>query len=197
MGPGPSLNNNVHLRQRTMSENSVNLLGLNTPKSNMEDPLAQPDRFPVQRKTRMCKFYVLGHCMQGRDCMYAHGMDELKQKPDFDRRQLLELCPCLLQTGYCTDPRCDFVHNKEQFQKRSGNFASLPLTTEQCHQIESDSSNFSDSGGLETYAKFKQMPDDFSRAARASTEAITHPDKSAAMHVERLLRMSQPEFYDD
>ena len=34
----------------------------------------------TKKKTKLCKFYSQNKCKYGKECNYAHGQDELKQK---------------------------------------------------------------------------------------------------------------------
>lgn len=61
----------------------------------------------VLRKTKLCKFALIGQCQRGERCVFAHSRGELRAKPDLSRTKL---CPKLFSTGECTDTECRFAH---------------------------------------------------------------------------------------
>lgn len=58
-------------------------------------------------KTRMCNFYPSGKCRDGVLCSYAHGEEELRLSPDFERTSV---CPILIKKGICNRPDCRYAH---------------------------------------------------------------------------------------
>merc|ERR1719230_2512890 len=64
-------------------------------------------------KTRMCKFNLLGMCVKGEQCLFAHSTEELQPLPDLSRTKL---CKVLIDTGKCEDPECKYAHNKDQLR---------------------------------------------------------------------------------
>lgn len=65
------------------------------------------------KKTKMCKFNILGMCTRGENCQFAHDRVELNAMPDLFRTKL---CKRLINTGECDDPACKYAHNKEELR---------------------------------------------------------------------------------
>jgi len=64
-------------------------------------------------KTKMCKFHRAGKCAKGEQCPWAHDPSELQAAPDL---RCTKLCKELIATGQCTNPDCNFAHNKEEWR---------------------------------------------------------------------------------
>jgi len=79
----------------------------NTP---VDDATYNPDRLSLTPlyKTRLCNFYPSGTCSNGLLCGYAHGEEELRRSPDFERTSV---CPILLKEGTCKRPDCRYAHS--------------------------------------------------------------------------------------
>lgn len=57
-------------------------------------------------RTELCRNWVQGHCAFGSKCLFAHGIDKIREKTS-------EVKPCTqyLQRGYCLyGSRCQFSH---------------------------------------------------------------------------------------
>jgi len=68
-------------------------------------------------KTRLCKFFARGKCMQGPACTFANGNEELETRPDFFRTQL---CPSLFQAGACPlGSACSYAHSPQELRRPS------------------------------------------------------------------------------
>lgn len=67
-------------------------------------------------KTRMCKFHLLGMCVKGPACMFAHRADELQTPPDL---RCTKLCKRLIDTGVCGNKDCSFAHHAEELRTTS------------------------------------------------------------------------------
>jgi len=76
-----------------------------------DDDAEKPDRTIIFEKTKMCKFHILGLCVKGTECRFAHDRDELNALPDLYRTKL---CKTLINTGNCEDRNCQYAHNKEE-----------------------------------------------------------------------------------
>jgi len=76
----------------------------------------QENRRGQFKKTKMCKFHIIGMCAKGSLCPFAHNTIELQDLPDL---ACTKLCKTLLQTGACNDPRCTYAHNKDQLRATS------------------------------------------------------------------------------
>ncbi|CAJ1376188.1 unnamed protein product [Effrenium voratum] len=70
-------------------------------------------RSDIFSKTKMCKFKLIGVCIKGSSCMFAHTQDELKPTPDLFRTKI---CKTLINTGACQNPQCRYAHNKEELR---------------------------------------------------------------------------------
>jgi len=68
-------------------------------------------RLSMFRKTKMCRFHMVGPCAKGDACNFAHSQEELEPMPDLRR-----MCLTLIRTGTCDNSLCKFVHNKEELQ---------------------------------------------------------------------------------
>jgi hypothetical protein len=71
------------------------------------------ERIVLFKKTKMCKFYILGVCAKGDGCKFAHQKEDLCPLPDLSRTKL---CKTLISTGGCNDPDCTYAHNREELR---------------------------------------------------------------------------------
>lgn len=83
------------------------------PRLKKKEPGA-PGTDRTLQKTRLCKFFGLGHCTAGAECMFAHGNKELRPFPDFQRTRL---CKVMQSDGICFDPACKYAHREEELRK--------------------------------------------------------------------------------
>jgi len=67
-------------------------------------------------KTKLCKFHIIGMCVKGESCPFAHDKEELRPLPDLTRTKL---CKRLIQTGSCEDSSCTYAHTKEELRATS------------------------------------------------------------------------------
>eukprot|EP00929_Paragymnodinium_shiwhaense_P004231 TRINITY_DN10500_c0_g1_i1.p1 TRINITY_DN10500_c0_g1~~TRINITY_DN10500_c0_g1_i1.p1 ORF type:complete len:523 (-),score=77.46 TRINITY_DN10500_c0_g1_i1:282-1850(-) len=70
-------------------------------------------------KTEMCKFFLAGRCGKGSKCAFAHGLTEIREKPDLNRTSM---CRTFLQSGCCDDPTCSFAHMESELRTTSSFF---------------------------------------------------------------------------
>lgn len=77
------------------------------------DSVSLGDRTAVFQKTKMCKFHILGVCLRGHDCAFAHDQEELQPLPDLFRTKL---CKALLSDGVCNDASCRYAHNADELR---------------------------------------------------------------------------------
>lgn len=83
-----------------------------TPEVDKVQPIAQ--RRQKFFKTKMCKFYALGACNRGRDCVYAHTRSEVQQLPDFYKTQL---CTHFMFVGSCENgENCRYAHSSSELR---------------------------------------------------------------------------------
>lgn len=64
-------------------------------------------------KTKMCRFELMGMCTKGIECLFAHGVTELKALPDL---RCTKLCKQHVETGECTNPVCTYAHSKAELR---------------------------------------------------------------------------------
>ena len=74
-------------------------------------------RLDVHKKTRLCKFFAMGACIRGTACAFAHGLDQLRNQPDFSKTRL---CADFAELGSCSEGRqCKFAHGKQELRPGS------------------------------------------------------------------------------
>mmetsp|Transcript_8842 Transcript_8842/g.19421 ORF Transcript_8842/g.19421 Transcript_8842/m.19421 type:complete len:208 (-) Transcript_8842:205-828(-) len=77
-------------------------------------PARLPERSPQNHanlfsRTKMCKFNAANRCLRGKDCPYAHSVDQLIPLPDL---ACTKMCRTYLNGGKCVDEACMFAHSK-------------------------------------------------------------------------------------
>jgi len=77
------------------------------------------------RKTKMCKFHLLGACSRGSFCAFAHTQDELESLPDLS---CTKMCRALAGGGFCRDPACRYAHSAEELRGLSEVTEAAPTT---------------------------------------------------------------------
>eukprot|EP00929_Paragymnodinium_shiwhaense_P119566 TRINITY_DN91469_c0_g1_i1.p1 TRINITY_DN91469_c0_g1~~TRINITY_DN91469_c0_g1_i1.p1 ORF type:complete len:533 (+),score=78.89 TRINITY_DN91469_c0_g1_i1:124-1722(+) len=78
-------------------------------------PQLTGQRRAIYMKTKVCRFFEKGLCRKGRDCTYAHNMEEVRQLPDL---RCTKLCPWMLAAGRCNDQNCRYAHHKSELRRR-------------------------------------------------------------------------------
>jgi hypothetical protein len=68
-------------------------------------------------KTRLCKFHLVGTCQKGSSCCHAHGEEDLRPSPDFERTSV---CPIMLHHGQCDRLNCRYAHNANELRNAPG-----------------------------------------------------------------------------
>jgi len=68
-------------------------------------------------KTRLCNFHLVGACQKGSSCSYAHGEEDLRPSPDFERTSV---CPIMLNHGQCDKLNCRYAHNANELRTAPG-----------------------------------------------------------------------------
>lgn len=78
-----------------------------------------PSRPPVTPlyKTRLCNYHVRGACTKGAACHFAHGIEDLRTSPDFERTSV---CPTMLRLGRCDKLRCRYAHSADELRSAPG-----------------------------------------------------------------------------
>lgn len=64
-------------------------------------------------KTKMCPFFLKGHCNHGGNCTYAHNKSELKVMPDLVNTKL---CDSVARGGMCKRPDCTYAHSHKDLR---------------------------------------------------------------------------------
>ncbi|CAK9096245.1 C3H1 type-like 2-A) [Durusdinium trenchii] len=86
-------------------------------------------RLAAHKKTQLCRFFEVGACTRGEGCSFAHGMDQLRQQPDFSKTRL---CAGFLELGRCALGRkCKFAHGKRELRPGSAAKIGRPGKAEQ------------------------------------------------------------------
>jgi len=76
-----------------------------------------PQRRDMFHKTKMCKFYQVGRCTRGYECIYAHSVEEMQKLPDLHKT---ELCTQFTFRGFCDHgDSCRFAHGSRDLQRAS------------------------------------------------------------------------------
>lgn len=88
-------------------------------------PAALHDSMPgsngIFRKTKACKFHLMGRCTRGEACVFAHEQNELQPLPDF---RYTKMCPALCETGRCDKgSACMFAHSTKELRHTSARSA--------------------------------------------------------------------------
>jgi hypothetical protein len=65
-------------------------------------------------KTRLCRFFEVGVCRSGPLCSFAHGEEDLRPSPNFERTSM---CPTILRDGVCSIPYCRYAHNSSDLRR--------------------------------------------------------------------------------
>lgn len=73
---------------------------------------AAPTLTPLY-KTRLCNFFKIGACHKGAGCCYAHGEEDLRASPNFERTSV---CPIMLSQGSCAKPDCRYAHDASELR---------------------------------------------------------------------------------
>lgn len=61
----------------------------------------------------MCEFWKVNKCRKGAACSYAHGEEDLRLSPDFERTSV---CPAFLKMGHCSNPSCRYAHSVDELR---------------------------------------------------------------------------------
>ena len=86
-------------------------------------------------KTELCKgFSENGFCGYGTKCRFAHGKDELFQKPVQAKKYKQKECTSFFNDMYCCyGPRCHFKHSTESLKEMERSFYTLKLEQIKAH----------------------------------------------------------------
>jgi hypothetical protein len=83
--------------------------------------------------TKFCRFFLAGNCERGENCRFAHGLDTLKEPPDFRKTRF---CQAFLLTGTCQAGHlCKFAHGRQELrnfyaEKKAGKKSHVVATAE-------------------------------------------------------------------
>lgn len=80
---------------------------------------APPQAMNPLWKTRICSFFARKGCRHGSVCTFAHGLEELREAPDFTKTSI---CPDLLKNGTClaVSGECPYAHEKAELRSAPG-----------------------------------------------------------------------------
>eukprot|EP00930_Biecheleria_cincta_P072427 TRINITY_DN59831_c0_g1_i1.p1 TRINITY_DN59831_c0_g1~~TRINITY_DN59831_c0_g1_i1.p1 ORF type:complete len:505 (-),score=78.73 TRINITY_DN59831_c0_g1_i1:56-1429(-) len=66
------------------------------------------------RRTKLCKFDLLGACTRGDECAFAHGFESLRPQPDLYRTRI---CAHFLRSGRCdAGSHCRYAHSQGELR---------------------------------------------------------------------------------
>ena len=84
-----------------------------SPLTEQDHLRTSPLRFSLFKKTKLCKFHILGACARGLACNFAHSATEMRPEPDLTRTRI---CPRGHAGGGCNDPTCRFAHSQSELR---------------------------------------------------------------------------------
>lgn len=65
----------------------------------------------VKYKTEMCRNWEIGFCEYGENCVFAHGVEELRSKTNLGIKYKTKKCKQFHEQGFCIyGSRCQFKH---------------------------------------------------------------------------------------
>lgn len=116
-------------------------------------------------KTKLCKYHILGQCVKGGGCQFAHDVSEIKSTPGAAHAKV---CRNLINTGRCDEIGCPYVHNKEQLLEKSVNVSAsrLDQASRLCFATFASDTSASRSQGVG-----RQIPTPEDRTPRLSLDA--------------------------
>lgn len=142
------------------------------------------------KKTRMCKFFLLGKCVRGSKCNFAHDND-LKPQPNLFRTK-----PCLafMRSGKCRDgDACKYAHSRDEMRAgtdtpyTSGTVTpSVEAFTSETDSCDGEFSRLSTSEGTEDIADFSvQLNDGSMIAEHTDSDPVTEHSSESESVVEQ------------
>jgi hypothetical protein len=72
-----------------------------------------PRQIEAFERTKLCKFHIVGRCLRGSECKYAHDVAQLQALPNLF---CTKLCKKLLNSGTCDDADCRYAHNRDELR---------------------------------------------------------------------------------
>lgn len=92
-------------------------------------------------KTEMCKSWLdTGFCVYGNKCRFAHGKNELFQKPLGGIKYKQKDCNSFKQTGVCMyGKRCNFKHDERKLNHMERSFFTHLLSTLNFREVKNKS----------------------------------------------------------
>lgn len=146
-----------------------------TPGIAVLPPSTSPSLSPLY-KTRACKYFQSGQCKAGPLCVFAHGEEDLRPSPDFERTSV---CSQMLKYGICTKPGCRYAHRSEDLK-----ISPVMLKTKLC------AFHFSRGACIVGEAcRFAHTMDELQEALDVQQSAMA---KKLPAEERRLLRLSPP-----
>ncbi|PFH34319.1 zinc finger (CCCH type) motif-containing protein [Besnoitia besnoiti] len=83
-------------------------------KTKIDSGILQQHRFKVFKFT-FCKYFFKGKCTRGNGCTFAHGVEELRERPQLSKTRICEKW----RQGTCehvNSENCRFAHGKEDLR---------------------------------------------------------------------------------
>lgn len=85
-----------------------------TPFEYVEGHKLSTAQLQMFKGTKFCKFFLAGSCDRGESCWFAHGLDTLKEPPDFSKTRF---CEAFVLTGACrAGRRCRYAHGRHELR---------------------------------------------------------------------------------
>lgn len=93
--------------------------------------LAKESKNDPKFKTELCKSWIeTGFCIYGNKCRFAHGRDEIFDKPINNTKYKQKNCISFFKNGYCNyGTRCHFKHDERTFDDIIVPYFQLKLIT--------------------------------------------------------------------
>ena len=64
----------------------------------------------IKKSNTICKFFIIGHCTRGKDCLYKHSIPECEKLINNQEGECI-----MYNNGYCKEgPSCKFIHNHKE-----------------------------------------------------------------------------------
>lgn len=93
---------------------STEILLITPEKSVRKSPSPNFKEAQEKYKTEQCKNWVNGFCKYGKNCLFAHGVEEVRQK-NLPGNYKTKYCVNILREGYCKyGEKCQFKHQDRE-----------------------------------------------------------------------------------
>lgn len=135
------------------------------------------------RKTKMCKFFLIGKCSRGKTCNFAHEANDLQPHPDLYRTKP---CLALLRTGRCREgDACKYAHSRDEIRMEADTPYTSGTVTPRIGMLEADSiDGFSTSAGTDFTTDFGRST--ITDCSGRSDSESTKSTKSTTEHSDKV-----------